>query len=91
MAINKLRKTAPTISPGVENARSAHEASPEILRCASQQSQQALSYLDTSERDKQSSDEECIDEETIPALQESGVFAQACFSTKTGIKHSLPH
>ena len=70
-AANKKRKTAPTISPVVESVRSAHEPSPEIPRCASQRGQHALSFLDPNERDKQSSDEECSDKETIPALQES--------------------
>ena len=90
-AANKKRKTAPTISPVVESVRSAHEPSPEIPRCASQRSQHALSFLDPNERDKQPSDEECSDEETIPALQESESAYTSPFLTKTGFRHSHPH
>ena len=81
-AANKKRKTAPTISPVVESVRSAHEPSPEIPRCASQQSQHALSFLDPNERDKQSSDEEGSDEETIPGLQESESIYTSPFFNK---------
>ena len=82
MAANKKRKTAPTISPVLESARSAPEASPEIPRCAAQQSQHALSFLDPNERDKQSSDEEYSDEETNPALQESESVYTSPFSNR---------
>ena len=70
-AANKKRKTAPTISPVLESARSAPEASPEIPRCAAQQSQHALSFIDPNERKEQSSEHECSDDEIIPNIQQS--------------------
>ena len=70
-AANKKRKTAPTNSPAMESVRAAPEASPEIPRSAAQQNQHALSFLDPNKSDKQSSDEECSDEDIIPEMQES--------------------
>ena len=63
-ANNKKRKTAPISSPTPEH-------SPEVLRSASQQSQHALSFLDTNEKDQQSSEEVSSDEEEVPEIPES--------------------
>ena len=63
-ANNKKRKTVPTSSP-------TPEPSPELLRSASQQSQHALSFLDTNRKDRQSSEEESSDEEEIPEIPEN--------------------
>ena len=79
---NKKRKKAPTTSPVVDCVSSAQKDSPEIPRCASQQSQHALSFLDTDERDKQSSDKECSDEEIIPEMQESEIAYTSPFFNK---------
>ena len=64
-AANKKRKTAPTSSPTLD------EPSPEIPRRASQQNQHTLSFLDTNRKDRQSSEEECSDEEEIPEIPEN--------------------
>ena len=63
-ANNKKRKTAPISSP-------TPEPSPEVLRSASQQSQHALSFLDTNGKDRQSSEEVSSDEEEVPEIPES--------------------
>ena len=63
-ANNKKRKTVPASSP-------TPEPSPEVLRSASQQSQHALSFLDTNGKDRQSSEEVSSDEEEVPEIPES--------------------
>ena len=63
-ANNKKRKTVPASSP-------TPEPSPELLRSASQQSQHALSFLDTNRKDRQSSEEVSSDEEEIPEIPEN--------------------
>ena len=64
-ANNKKRKTVPTSSP------TPVEPSPELPRCASQQNQHELSFLDTNRKDRQSSEDESSDEEAIPEIAEN--------------------
>ena len=83
-AANKKQKTAPTISPTPD------EPSPEIPRCASQQNQHNLSFLDTNRKDSPVKRRAAMRWKS-PRYRRMRVFIQDRFLTKNSFRHSPHH